>query len=41
MLNLISKTKVKNKETKKIETKTFEVKTTEKFEHPIKENNRN
>ena len=29
----ISKTKVKNKETKKIETKTFEVKTTEKFEH--------
>ena len=30
----ISKTKVKNKETKKIETKTFEVKTTEKFEHP-------
>jgi len=30
----ISKTKVKNKETKKIETKTFEVKTTEKFQHP-------
>lgn len=30
----ISKTKVKNKETKKIETKTFEVKTTDKFSHP-------
>ena len=30
----ISKTKVKNKETKKIETKTFEVKTTDKFKHP-------
>ena len=30
----VSKTKVKNKETKKIETKTFEVKTTDKFEHP-------